>query len=603
MTAAQYCDFLNKVAKTDTCGLYNTNMDAANNQYGCNIILPNSSSTPPKRDMRGGAYDGIDYDLLASSRYYYNYDHGLTSAYEGRDIGFRVAQAVPDTTPPTVAVTCPTQTELHSTNLPNLNFGGTASDDVAISEVTWSNSRGGSGSCIGTNSWTSTSIPLQVGDNVITVIAHDDAGNVSSDTININYDPEWTTLYENGFEGPVGSEWSTSVTEMSQAGNRRFLGRFATGATDLTLQSLPPHVGLILRCDLITMLSWDGSCVNGNSNNVVGPDVWSLSTDGGPSLMHTTFALYPWSDSHGGQAYPDNYPGGGYAGRTGAIENNTLGYVYNDSFYPNDPEDAVYSLSFVLPHTSNTVSFSFSGSGLESVANESWGLDNVQIMILPPPVNLLGGVRSLEDGTPVSVDDAVVTATSIEPGIVFVESSNRCAGIKLVTDRSLNRGDRVKFSGVVDRENGECWITNVVFSDITGGQELSPVGVTTREVGNDPTEFLDYQGINITGLLVRMAGEVNGVVSLERVIYVNDGFNYQDGVGPVRGIRVHIPENMTMPTKIKGKSVVVTGILRVEKHVISSDYSEVNGDFYPRGTVIYVPSIWVRDAEDLRVIN
>jgi formylglycine-generating enzyme required for sulfatase activity len=41
VTAGQYTEFLNKVAKTDTYGLYNTNMDAAvqygDGYYGCNI--------------------------------------------------------------------------------------------------------------------------------------------------------------------------------------------------------------------------------------------------------------------------------------------------------------------------------------------------------------------------------------------------------------------------------------------------------------------------------------------------------------------------------------------------------------------------------------
>ena len=37
VTAGQYCEFLNAVAKTDTYGLYNTDMDTAVNSYGCNI--------------------------------------------------------------------------------------------------------------------------------------------------------------------------------------------------------------------------------------------------------------------------------------------------------------------------------------------------------------------------------------------------------------------------------------------------------------------------------------------------------------------------------------------------------------------------------------
>ncbi|HET6453205.1 MAG TPA: SUMF1/EgtB/PvdO family nonheme iron enzyme [Armatimonadota bacterium] len=37
VTAGQYTDFLNKVARTDTYGLYNTKMDTAVHEFGCNI--------------------------------------------------------------------------------------------------------------------------------------------------------------------------------------------------------------------------------------------------------------------------------------------------------------------------------------------------------------------------------------------------------------------------------------------------------------------------------------------------------------------------------------------------------------------------------------
>jgi formylglycine-generating enzyme required for sulfatase activity len=43
VTAGQYTEFLNKVAKTDAYGLYNTYMDTTNDSYGCNIKRTGSS--------------------------------------------------------------------------------------------------------------------------------------------------------------------------------------------------------------------------------------------------------------------------------------------------------------------------------------------------------------------------------------------------------------------------------------------------------------------------------------------------------------------------------------------------------------------------------
>jgi hypothetical protein len=45
--------------------------------------------------------------------------------------------------------------------------------------------------------------------------------------------------------------------------------------------------------------------------------------------------------------------------------------------------DAVYSLTFTFPHRADALRFDFSGQGLEGVADESWGLDNVQVSLTP----------------------------------------------------------------------------------------------------------------------------------------------------------------------------------------------------------------------------
>jgi hypothetical protein len=59
---------------------------------------------------------------------------------------------------------------------------------VGVTQVTWSNNRGGSGTAIGTASW-SASVALQSGSNVLTVTARDAAGNTSTDTLTVTYTP------------------------------------------------------------------------------------------------------------------------------------------------------------------------------------------------------------------------------------------------------------------------------------------------------------------------------------------------------------------------------------------------------------------------------
>jgi hypothetical protein len=56
---------------------------------------------------------------------------------------------------------------------------------VAVTQVSWTNSRGGSGNATGTTLWSSGSIALLTGSNVLTVTARDAAGNVRTDTLTV----------------------------------------------------------------------------------------------------------------------------------------------------------------------------------------------------------------------------------------------------------------------------------------------------------------------------------------------------------------------------------------------------------------------------------
>ena len=96
-----------------------------------------------------------------------------------------------DTTPPVVTITGPTSAATYATSASTMSLGGTASDAVGVTQVTWVNNRGGSGTATGTTSWSVGAIALQPGSTVITVTARDAAGNTSSDvlTVTVNAPP------------------------------------------------------------------------------------------------------------------------------------------------------------------------------------------------------------------------------------------------------------------------------------------------------------------------------------------------------------------------------------------------------------------------------
>jgi hypothetical protein len=172
-------------------------------------------------------------------------------------------------------------------------------------------------------------------------------------------------IYQNDFEDGAGLEWSDPSTEITPSGER-FLGQFASDAITLTLSTLPTHNQVRITFDLYLIRSWDGN------NTDFGPDIWELSLDGN-SILLTTFSNFDASR----QAYPGSYPGGDFPPRTGAAANNTLGYLWEG-----EPKDSTYHLTFVIDHTATNLEAEFSGA-LQVVTDESWGLDNVEVVLLP----------------------------------------------------------------------------------------------------------------------------------------------------------------------------------------------------------------------------
>jgi hypothetical protein len=189
-------------------------------------------------------------------------------------------------------------------------------------------------------------------------------------------------VYQNDFEAPVGSEWSASALDMTPSG-RGYLGQFGNQDAVLTLTGLPESSQVRLEFDLYIIGTWDG-------NAAPGPDRWILDILGGGTLLNTTFAVGD-ENSTRMQAYPNSEDPSEHVNRTGAIENNTLGY-----FTYGFARDAVWHMDMTFAHDDPTLSLKFSAMGLQQLSDESWGLDNVIVTLVPAPGALalmgLGGL-------------------------------------------------------------------------------------------------------------------------------------------------------------------------------------------------------------------
>lgn len=187
--------------------------------------------------------------------------------------------------------------------------------------------------------------------------------------------PGFTVVYGNDFEGAVGDEWSKRNTTVTPVGGRRHLGPFETGSIRLTLPEVAAGSELLLVFDLYLLNTWDGN----NPSPAHGPDVWLLRASGGHELVKATFSAMDY-----GQSYPATAGEADFPRFTGAVERGTL----TTSFLhiPETTMDCVYGLRFLVPHDAGSAVFTFEAPGLESLDNESWGLDNVVVAVgtIPP---------------------------------------------------------------------------------------------------------------------------------------------------------------------------------------------------------------------------
>ena len=183
-------------------------------------------------------------------------------------------------------------------------------------------------------------------------------------------------VYQEDFQGTLGPEWTASspLAIGTTPTGLRFLGELGDASVALHLADLPAHHNLSIEFDLFVLKTWDGNSASW------GPDVWELEVAGGPTLIRTTFSNMEWE-----QSYPGEYPSVNLP-RTDAVANNSLGYA----------QDSTYHLLYTLPHTADSIQFLFNtgtyagARRTQSVTDESWGLDNVEVVLdAPEPGSLV----------------------------------------------------------------------------------------------------------------------------------------------------------------------------------------------------------------------
>lgn len=248
-----------------------------------------------------------------------------------------------------------------------------------------------------------------------------------------------------------------------------FLGEFGNQSVSFTIAGAPRHDSVVVELDLYIIRTWDGS--SGTSD---GPDIFTVTDDALGQLLRTTF-----SNNDGlPQAYPGAHPGASNPPMTGAVAISSLGYAEGD---------AVYRLRLIYPHTSPTIALTFEAQlrdRFERLGNESWGIDNVVISVLPArpaSATIAAGEITGAPGDrvllPIFIRDAV---SLISSGATRVRTTIRFNGSMLMPVMPTPLGRIENGERIIDIElplaiGIDSSIGRLTFGVVLGNDTLTPI--------------------------------------------------------------------------------------------------------------------------------
>jgi hypothetical protein len=132
--------------------------------------------------------------------------------------------------------------------------------------------------------------------------------------------------------------------------------------------------------DLYILRSWDGNQVElpddfdpylplrqGRAVDRIGPDRVQVRS-GDATLFDATFSN--WAQ------FTQDYPTPNSPAQSGVTAVNTLGYIYLEW-----QKDATYRIHLSFEHSDPTLVLDFVAEGLQGIEDESWGIDNVTVLV------------------------------------------------------------------------------------------------------------------------------------------------------------------------------------------------------------------------------
>jgi Ca2+-binding RTX toxin-like protein len=190
-----------------------------------------------------------------------------------------------------------------------------------------------------------------------------------------------TTSAVQGFAGiGTGSDvFGGNLLENATGGDRFAPGTIPQTPTTLTLTNLPTHTSIDINFLLAIINSWDGLVATNPIN--AAPDFFNVQVDGVP-LFRGSF---------------DNARQGASQGYIGPPGVQLIPFPLTDLGFPVTPGSAPFESAWNLgldplfdgiPHTASTLTIDIfaDGAGFQGGLNESWGIDNFNVILNGVPV-------------------------------------------------------------------------------------------------------------------------------------------------------------------------------------------------------------------------
>jgi hypothetical protein len=202
--------------------------------------------------------------------------------------------------------------------------------------------------------------------------------------------------YFNNFEQEAGGAWN--LTNSFSIGGNKVLGKFNASILNFTLDNLLPHESITVNFDFYAIDSWDG-------NINPGPDFWQWNVEG-VTIINTTFSSF----INVPQCYPNNCPA-----------SNQSGTGNSGSFSPTCHPTPFYrySISRTFAHNQPDLDMSFFDLGLQDLCDESWAIDNFEVIVHPdlPWTDLLWSTGENTNLITVSPESSAEYSVIISDGI------------------------------------------------------------------------------------------------------------------------------------------------------------------------------------------